>query len=110
MSSIPIDDSKAFDKWIMDRWSEKEGLLEHYAQNGRFPADEGIDSDATTEPNQSMAVRGAGFIETEVRLAHWYEIGKIFVVLASIALVIHNIVSTWRLLTHGVFLRQGLGW
>ena len=97
----------------MDRWSEKEALLEYYAQNGRFPADEGSDLDVRTKENNDIDMkpaRGAGFIETEVKLAHWYEIGQIFVILASFALVIHNVVNTWRLLTHDVFLRQGLGW
>ena len=97
----------------MDRWSEKEALLEYYSQNGRFPADEESDSDiqaASADDTDTKPARGAGFIETEVKLASWYEIGKIFVVLASFALVIHNILSTWRLLTHDVFLRQGLGW
>ena len=59
-------------------------LLEGYAQNGRFPADEGHDSDG--EPGVGMS-KGAGFIETEVRLTHWYEILQIFSVLGAIGAV-----------------------
>ena len=113
VSSIPVSDPKAFEKWIYDRWLEKEELLEQYMQNGRFPADDGSDSENETTANGSTTVnaaKGAGFIETEVRLAHWYEIGQIFVVLATTALVIHNILNTWYLVTEGVFLRQGLAW
>ena len=92
VSSIPIPTSsnpspqerEAFNNWLLDRWKEKEMLLEGYAQNGRFPADEGHDSDG--EPGVGMS-KGAGFIETEVRLTHWYEILQIFSVLGAIGAV-----------------------
>lgn len=112
-SSIPVSDPKAFEKWIYDRWLEKEELLEQYMREGRFPADDGSDSENDTIAGGTTTgnvAKGAGFIETEVRLARWYEIGQIFVVLATCALVIHNILNTWFLVTEGVFLRQGLAW
>lgn len=59
-------------------------LLEGYAQNGRFPADEGYDSEG--EPGVGVS-KGAGFIETEVQLTHWYEILQIFSVLGAVGAV-----------------------
>ena len=111
VSSIPVEDPKAFEKWVKDRWLEKEDLLEGYVQNGRFPADEGTDFetlDSTDGGSSTKVSQGAGFIETEVKLVKWYEIAQIFIVLATTALVIHNIVNTYKLFTHDVFLRQGL--
>lgn len=75
MSSIPIHDAKAFEAWVMDRWKEKEKILEQYQQMGRFPAD--VLSQSGAED---------GYIETEVKLKNWYEIGQIFVVLACVGL------------------------
>jgi len=103
MSSIPLDDSKAFEAWLRERWIEKEMLLEQYVRNGRFPADEGRDADS--EPANGAAggkvIQGAGYIETEVKLAHWYEVGQIFVALAVFALLGNILVKSWSLVVHG---------
>ena len=106
MSSIPVSDTKAFEAWILQRWQEKEYLLEEYLQTGRFPADEGVGYShpavpkATEKKGQEEAKitetpQGAGFIETEVRLAKWYEIADIFIVLASIAMAVNFIEKYW---------------
>ena len=55
--------------------------MEGYARNGRFPADEGHDSEGA--PGVGM-IKGAGFIETEVKLAHWYELLQVFSVLGAV--------------------------
>lgn len=96
ISSIPIDDVKGFELWLKQIWLEKEELLEYYTQNGRFPADDG--QDLTKGAN---APRGAGFIETEVRLAHWYEPGSIFVFLAVYALIANLLSKAWNFLMYG---------
>ena len=82
VSSIPIDDPKAFEAWIHGQWEIKEALLEGYAQNGRFPADDGQHPEKGPEEvgAKVKVVKGPGFIETRVRLIHWYELGLIFVV------------------------------
>ncbi len=71
-------------------------LLEGYARNGRFPADEGHDSEG--EPGVGMT-KGAGFIETEVRLTHWYEILQIFSVLGAVVSVGVALSKFWGLLS-----------
>jgi lysocardiolipin and lysophospholipid acyltransferase len=37
VSSIPSSDAQAFDKWLNDRWIEKDDLIEYYKKNGHFP-------------------------------------------------------------------------
>ena len=91
LSEIPLDDTKAFEEWISQRWKEKDRLLEQYMQTGRFPADD------DTEP-ETPRLKGAGYINTEVKLAKWYELGQIFVVLAALALVANCVVSVWNIL------------
>ncbi|KAI9679086.1 MAG: hypothetical protein M1829_001756 [Trizodia sp. TS-e1964] len=91
ISSIPLDDIKAFEQWLLARWREKDELLEMYVQNGRFPADDGIDAssgdgDGMGRIEVNSVKRGAGYIETEVK-ANWWEVSRIFVVLASFALL-----------------------
>ena len=83
MASIPLNDAERFEKWLKQRWEEKDQLLECFNQTGRFPAD-----DAAT------AEKTKGYIDTEVRLEKWYEAGQIFVVLAAFALVVNVIIRS----------------
>lgn len=39
--NIPIRDPIAFDRWLIDRWTEKDMLLEDFAQHGCFPSNDG---------------------------------------------------------------------
>ena len=79
-------------------------MLEQYVQNGRFPADDGHDSDG--EPGVKV-LKGAGFIEIEVKLAHWYEIGQIFVVLATFALIFNIGAKLWNFIFYGNLIGRG---
>ena len=104
ISSIPIDDSQKFDIWLRNQWQEKDDLLEYFAQNGRFPADDGCDSEEEPAINGNSGAqvrKGAGFIETEVKLTHWYEVGQIFVALAAFALVFNVLAKLWNLIFYG---------
>lgn len=115
--SIPLTPPSSFDRWLRDRWQEKENLIEHYVQNGRFPADEGHDSEGEPAANGTDAAmnggggvqvkQGCGFIETEVKLAHWYEISHIFAVLASFAFIAFVMAMAWNRAFYGSFFRKG---
>lgn len=109
-SSIPINDPALFEQWLRDRWLEKDALLENYVRNGRFPADQGHDSEGEPALNGTPAakvVQGAGFIETTVRLARWYEICNIFAVLASFALTANILAKLWNLIFYGSLVGKG---
>ncbi|KAL8827550.1 MAG: hypothetical protein Q9191_003117 [Dirinaria sp. TL-2023a] len=109
-SSIPTSDPAEFELWLRQRWLEKDALLEDYVRNGRFPADEGHDPDGEPVINGSSGAKvaqGAGFIETSVRLARWYEIGHIFAILASFALTANIMAKLWNLVFYGSLVGKG---
>ena len=110
MSSIPFNDPRKFEIWLRNQWQEKERLLEYFAQNGRFPADDGHDSEGEPAINRNsgtQVLKGAGFIETEVKLAHWYEVGQIFIVLAAFALVFNVLAKLWNMVLYGSLAGHG---
>ncbi|KAJ4504133.1 hypothetical protein HRR83_008626 [Exophiala dermatitidis] len=82
MASIPLNDAKEFEKWLLERWREKDDLLERWYETGYFPGDE-------EAANASRGISKGGYIETEMTLNNWMEIGQIFVVLATLALVVN---------------------
>ena len=86
MSSIPLSDAKEFEQWLLLRWREKDDLLEQWYNTGKFPADA-----RSAAPEKGISKEG--FIETEMTLNNWMEIGQIFVVLAAAALVINVILK-----------------
>lgn len=96
MSSIPLDDPEAFDLWIRERWTEKDAMLEQYVSTGRFPAHELPSKGGGTLNNAP-----GGFIETEVRTEHWWEILQIFSVLASCGLLANLGAKIWNLAFYG---------
>ena len=80
LSEIPLDNADDFEVWLNARWREKDQLLELWNQTSRFPADKSAIA-AGTQDN-------SGYINTEVKLSSWLEIGQIFVVLAAVAVVL----------------------
>ncbi|KAK2765929.1 hypothetical protein FQN54_007444 [Arachnomyces sp. PD_36] len=85
ISDIPLDDQKEFEIWLTERWAEKDQLLEHFYETGRFPTDDDGGEDISENPAKS------GYIETEVKLGHWFELSQVFVVLGILALVARQI-------------------
>lgn len=110
ISTIPLDDAKEFELWLRQRWLEKEALLEGYLQTGRFPADECQDADLKPVTNgyeSAKKIEGPGIIETEVRLENWYEIGQIFVVLLTFALIANILAKVWNVALYGTLVGKG---
>jgi hypothetical protein len=93
IKDIPLDNANKFDLWMRERWTEKDALMEQYLTTGRFPGNP-----------IAGAVNGAvkeDHIETEVKLAHWWEVGNIFVVLGGVALVFNILARLWELVVYG---------
>lgn len=70
ISAIPFNDSKAMEQWILDRWREKDDLLEHHQQTGRFPADPKaivFEKPSSGSDSDKSMLQPSSFIETEVR-------------------------------------------
>ena len=100
-STIPVDDPKAFEKWLSKVWLEKEALLEYFSVNDRFPADEGSHLEKTDDESGTRVQKGAGFIETEIRLGYTLELAQIFVIMAAYALVANVLAKFWALFMYG---------
>ena len=83
ISSIPLYDPIAFEKWLRNRWIEKDRLIEMYLRTGRFPADYGVDRDASGQTR-----RGVGYVEAEIKSFHWYEFLQVFAPVGILALVL----------------------
>jgi lysocardiolipin and lysophospholipid acyltransferase len=98
VSDIPVDDREAFDAWLTQRWREKDELLDQYLKTGRFPSDEPQPADKSGTED--------GYINTEVKLRSFQEIGTIFVVLASLAMIVRLGGQVWTM--RHVFLSQAL--
>lgn len=86
---IPTQDEKAFTAWLLERWREKDDLLEHYVEYGDFPADAGT----TPGINGTKPLQGAGIIETDVRPSTPFEFLQVLIPVAALALVINVIMK-----------------
>ena len=84
ISQIPLGDDRKFDLWLRQRWAEKDKFIEHYYVHGKFPADEGTSKDPKGEN-----IRGAGYIETEIRPKYWYEFLQVFAPIGLFAMVLY---------------------
>lgn len=87
VDTIPLDDAKEFDQWIRDRWTEKDDLLEQYVSTGRFPSSDWIAEDSRVL-TEGKAKTDAGFIVTEMKPKHWWEVFGVFVGLSRLALLL----------------------
>jgi lysocardiolipin and lysophospholipid acyltransferase len=86
---LPLHDDKLFSDWVLARWREKDDLLQYFVENQRFPADEGV----TPNVNGGEPLKGAGWIETEVRPVKWGEWIQVFIPSIALGLVINVLVK-----------------
>ncbi|KAG8630986.1 hypothetical protein KVT40_000126 [Elsinoe batatas] len=97
VADIPVDDKEAMEKWVLDRWAEKDELLEQHHQTGRFP------SDAVAVTIQGKKEHEVAHIETEVRPKNPIEFLQIFVPVTAVALVVNVLVRLVTFATTGRF-------
>lgn len=83
VADIPLDSQEQFDKWLRERWCEKDALMEQYVSTGRFP-------------ENGAGVKG--HIETEVKTQHWWEFIKVYVLTGSFALLFSILLKAVRFL------------
>lgn len=92
---MPLDDHDAFELWLRERWYEKDALMEEFVSTGRFPVNK-----AEIKGSVNGALK-ADFIETEVKLRGWWEVGNIFVILATFGLVVNLFAKMCNVLLYG---------
>lgn len=83
VKDIPLHSEKAFDLWLIARWREKDLLMEHYLQFGKFPAD-----NRATRYKSGKVLRGCGHMEVPIQASRWYEFLQIFAPMGILAMVL----------------------
>ncbi|CAD6593130.1 MAG: hypothetical protein ASARMPREDX12_006854 [Alectoria sarmentosa] len=68
ISDIPLETLEDFHVWLIERWNDKEALLDEHSKTGHFPS----------SINQGKS------ITTEVKLGRWWEIWQLGAVLAPV--------------------------
>jgi lysocardiolipin and lysophospholipid acyltransferase len=106
VADIPLETQEAFDVWLRERWYEKDALMEEYMTTGRFPSDSAIANGDKIKFATSSKSIDDGYVETEVKPAHWWEFGQIFVVLAGFGLVANLSAKVYNVAIYG----NMLGW
>jgi lysocardiolipin and lysophospholipid acyltransferase len=101
VSSIPFNDAEKFHSWVLDRWREKDDMLEEYLNTGRLPADD-VQDEATMNghaPEATTMSRSKGrYIETEVKPVNRFEFLQMYLPWLALALVLNVILKSWRML------------
>ncbi|THZ27116.1 acyltransferase-domain-containing protein [Aureobasidium pullulans] len=100
IADIPLHSKEETEEWLLQRWREKDDLIEYYLEHGRFPADPAaVDPVDKTEDER----KHAKYIETEVRPKSAWEPLQLFApllsayLLCNILIKLINLVLTGRL-------------
>lgn len=95
IDDIPIQNTKAFEVWLRNRWREKDYMLEYFQKHTRFPAEDfwkdHLDmSDRSSQNSRSIRSipKPAVQIETEVKSGNWNEFVKIFAPISSVMMAL----------------------
>ncbi|KAG9232551.1 acyltransferase-domain-containing protein [Amylocarpus encephaloides] len=95
VKDIPIKSQPEFEDWLRDRWHEKDKLMEQYLVTGSFPG-----FPPAIQNNETNGVRKEAFVESKPRLAFWWEVGYIYLPLATYALLLNLVWKFWLMAAH----------
>ena len=83
VKDMPLDDKDAMYEWVLQRWREKDELIEAWAKTGKFPADaEAVDIEGGPTDGFKTA-----YISTEVKPRSPFEFLQIFAPVSAVALI-----------------------
>ncbi|KAG9699255.1 acyltransferase-domain-containing protein, partial [Aureobasidium melanogenum] len=100
VADIPLHSKEETEKWLLERWREKDDLIEYYLNHGRFPADPAAVG-AIEKPGEQN--KHATYIETEVKPKFIWEPLQLFApvlsayLLGNILIKFTNLVLTGRM-------------
>lgn len=97
VSGLPIDDQDKMQEWVLQRWREKDEMLDTFQQTGRFPGDARA---VTNDGDKDKAVETLSYIETEVRPKMFWESLQMFVPVTAAALVGKNLIRLVEFAVH----------
>ncbi|KAF2484563.1 acyltransferase-domain-containing protein [Neohortaea acidophila] len=84
VKDLPIDDADAMGDWIMQRWREKDELIEAFHQTGKFPADlEAVQIEGAPSEKQFKTA----YINTQVMPRNSFEFLGMFVPVIAATMV-----------------------
>ena len=76
ISEIPLDNDDAFGRWLMNRWREKDYILEYFYKFNQFPAEDPVKALAAASGKRKP--QHAKMIHTELKGGGWDEFLSIF--------------------------------
>ncbi|KAF3926108.1 hypothetical protein ABW21_db0200311 [Orbilia brochopaga] len=116
ISEIPYNDTAAFEKWMRDRWTEKDQLMETYMSTGRLPGDdeevEVITNGGIEKPGRKVGkteTKAGNVIETEVKLRSWLEVPRVYAVVGITALTMNIASQIWAIVSVAAGIGRQLG-
>jgi hypothetical protein len=83
ISDIPLDNDEAFGRWLVNRWREKDYILEYFNKYNQFPAENAVCALAAAAGKRRP--KHAKMIGTEVKAGGWDEFLSIFGPITSAA-------------------------
>ncbi|KAI0199463.1 acyltransferase-domain-containing protein [Astrocystis sublimbata] len=83
VADIPLESSEDFDKWLRERWYEKDELMEQYVATGRFPAN---------------GAGAKGHLETKVKTQYWWEFVRIYMMVGTFGMLLNVVLKAVRLI------------
>lgn len=98
VKDIPIEQAQ-FEAWVLDRWREKDELLDYFHKNNRFPADDDsitLHKAVSNGAGVTKPVKNVSYIETQLRPENPLEFLQIFVPSLAVGLILHLIRQMWR--------------
>jgi lysocardiolipin and lysophospholipid acyltransferase len=95
---IPTEPT-AFESWVLERWREKDALLEYFHQHNRFPADDDSIVEYRLVPNGAGVTKPVpvtSYVETMLRPGSRVEFLQMFVPILAVGLILHLVRRLWR--------------
>ncbi|KAK3065292.1 hypothetical protein LTS18_002695 [Coniosporium uncinatum] len=98
VADLPVSDEKAFNDWILERFREKDELIDRYLETGRFPVDE----DWVDKPGANGYLADGPvhtrepYVETQVRPASRGELLQIYAPVAGFLYAVAIIWNIWQ--------------
>ena len=84
IKDMPLDDKDAMQQWILQRWREKDALIDAFQREGRFPAvPEAVHIEGAPQEKEWKTP----YINTEVQLRNVFEVLSIFAPVCAAAMV-----------------------
>jgi len=96
VADIPYDDKDKMQEWTMQRWREKDEIMETHLRTGRMPAD-------PVAVKREDGEKSDGFVETEVQASNPFEFLQMFVPILAAWLVCRILIKVANFAETGRF-------